>query len=183
MTDEVLRAALAAACAGRTSFRELREAGLLAQVVADWTPAARRTLEATAPERVTLHAGWSPRVEYAAGRPPWIEAPLQDFFGLSAGPSVAGGRVPVTLHLLGPNRRPVQVTTDLAGFWDRQYAAVKKELSRRYPRHAWPDDPRSAVPPARRAPRQRPGDPRCIPCRAARDPRHPRPRFLDCAGA
>lgn len=62
--------------------------------------------------------------------------------------------MPVTLHLLAPNRRPVQVTTDLAGFWDRHYEGVRRELSRRYPRHAWPDDPRTATPPTR-GPRRR----------------------------
>jgi ATP-dependent helicase HrpB len=66
---------------------------------------------------------------------------LQDFFGMSEGPRVAGGRVPVVLHLLAPNQRPVQLTQDLAGFWTRHYPQVRRELSRRYPRHAWPEKP------------------------------------------
>ena len=58
-----------------------------------------------------------------------------------------GGRVPVVLHLLAPNRRAVQVTTDLAGFWERHYPALRRELMRRYPRHDWPEDPLAARPP------------------------------------
>jgi ATP-dependent helicase HrpB len=95
------------------------------------------------------------RIQYEAGKPPWIESRLQDFFGAAAGPAVAGGRVPLVLHLLAPNQRAVQVTTDLSGFWDRHYPAIRRELMRRYPRHAWPEDPRTAAPPAPHAPRRR----------------------------
>ncbi|MGZ3697691.1 MAG: ATP-dependent helicase C-terminal domain-containing protein, partial [Bdellovibrionota bacterium] len=77
---------------------------------------------------------------------PWLESRLQDFFGMGKTPSLAQGRVPLTLHLLAPNQRAVQVTSDLAGFWQRGYAEVRKELSRRYPRHAWPEDPLHAKP-------------------------------------
>ncbi len=69
---------------------------------------------------------------------------------MTAGPTAAGGRVPLVLHLLAPNQRAVQVTTDLAGFWDRHYPAIRRELMRRYPRHAWPEDPRTAAPPVPR---------------------------------
>ena len=113
------------------------------------------SLAANAPERVALHGGWSPRVSYAAGKAPWIEAQVQDFFGLSRGPAVAGGRVPVTLHLLAPSHRPVQVTTDLEGFGERHWPAVRRELARGYPRHEWPEDPLSSSPPSRAAGRRR----------------------------
>ncbi|KYF58537.1 hypothetical protein BE08_13315, partial [Sorangium cellulosum] len=83
--------------------------------------------------------------------PPSLASRLQDFFGMAEGPRVAGGRVPVVLHLCAPNQRPVQVTTDLSGFWARHYPAIARELRRRYPKHAWPDDPARAAPPARRA--------------------------------
>jgi ATP-dependent helicase HrpB len=76
-----------------------------------------------------------------------VESRLQDFFGLAKGPAVAGGRVPLVLHLLAPNQRAVQVTQDLAGFWERHYPAIRRELMRRYPRHAWPEDPLTARPP------------------------------------
>ncbi|MEK7405682.1 MAG: ATP-dependent helicase C-terminal domain-containing protein, partial [Acidobacteriota bacterium] len=71
------------------------------------------------------------------------------FFGLRETPRVAGGKAPVVVHLLAPNNRPVQTTTDLAGFWERLYPQVRRELSRRYPRHAWPEDPLRARPPVR----------------------------------
>ena len=66
---------------------------------------------------------------------------IQELFGMRETPKVGGGRVPVLLHLLGPNYRPQQVTADLASFWQNAYPEVKKELRRRYPKHAWPDDP------------------------------------------
>jgi ATP-dependent helicase HrpB len=71
---------------------------------------------------------------------------LQELFGLDATPSVARGSVPLTLHLLSPAQRPVQVTRDLAGFWRNSYFEVRKELRGRYPKHAWPDDPMRAAP-------------------------------------
>jgi ATP-dependent helicase HrpB len=80
-------------------------------------------------------------IHYEQDRPPWIASRMQDFFGLQRGPSIADGRVPLVLHLLAPNQRPVQVTQDLAGFWVKHYPQLRRELARRYPRHAWPDDP------------------------------------------
>ncbi len=78
-------------------------------------------------------------MHYEPGKPPWIESRLQDFFGVRETPLI--GRTPVVVHLLAPNRRPVQVTTDLAGFWERLYPQVRRELSRRYPKHKWPENP------------------------------------------
>jgi len=150
-----LAAALTDLCQGRRSFADLREADLPGALLARLPGAARAALDRLAPERLTLPGGRGVRVEYEAGRAPWIESRLQDFFGLAQGPSVAGGAVPLTLHLLAPNLRAVQVTTDLAGFWERHYPALRRELGRRYPRHAWPEDPRHATPPAPRAPRSR----------------------------
>jgi len=150
-----LAAALGELCQGRRSFAELREADLPGAMLARLPGGARAALDRLAPDRITLPGGRTVRVEYQAGKPPWIESRLQDFFGLAQGPAVAGGAVPLTLHLLAPNQRAVQVTTDLAGFWERHYPALRRELSRRYPRHAWPDDPRHATPPAPRAPRSR----------------------------
>jgi ATP-dependent RNA helicase HrpB len=149
-TEADLAGALRALCAGRRSFAELREADLPGALLARLDPRARPALERLAPERVTLPGGRSARIRYEAGKPPWVESRLQDFFGMAAGPAIAGGRVPLVLHLLAPSQRAVQVTTDLSGFWDRHYPAIRRELMRRYPRHAWPEDPRSATPPAPR---------------------------------
>ncbi len=97
-----------------------------------------------------LPGGRKLRIEYEPGQAPAARSRLQDFFGMRAGPRVAGGKVPVVLHLLAPNGRAQQVTSDLAGFWERHYPAVRRELMRRYPRHAWPEDGASATPPAPR---------------------------------
>ena len=143
--EEDVRAALAGMCEGRRSFAELREAGrageLLERLRRRLAPEQWRLVAQTAPERVTLARGRQARVRYERGQAPSVESRLQDFFGMSEGPRVAGGRVPLVLRLLAPNGRPVQVTTDLAGFWAREYPRARRELGRRYPRHAWPEDP------------------------------------------
>ena len=72
---------------------------------------------------------------------------MQDFFGTLDTPRICNGTIPLVTHLLAPNMQSVQVTTDLAGFWERGYLEVKKELSRKYPRHSWPDNPKTAEPP------------------------------------
>jgi ATP-dependent helicase HrpB len=143
-----LEQALFAACASAVSFAELDRAELTTLFVAGLTAEQRRLLERETPERVQLGSGRSVPVRYEAGKPPFIESRLQDFFGAAEGPRIVGGRVPLTLHLLAPNQRAVQVTTDLAGFWQRHYPTIRRELMRRYPRHAWPEDGRTAAPPA-----------------------------------
>ncbi len=150
-SEDDLAAALRAACAGRRSFAELREASLEEALLGRLDPPQRQALARLAPDRVTLPGGRSVTVQYETGdKPPWIQSRLQDFFGMADGPRLAGGRVPLVLHLLAPNQRAVQVTTDLAGFWDRHYPALRRELMRRYPRHAWPEDPlRAQAPPPR----------------------------------
>ncbi|HJQ35320.1 MAG TPA: ATP-dependent helicase C-terminal domain-containing protein [Pyrinomonadaceae bacterium] len=143
--DEDLRAALAEMCEGRRGFAELREAArageLLERLRSRLTPEQSRLVAQMAPERVTLARGRQARVEYERGQAPSVASRLQDFFGMREGPRVAAGRVPLVLRLLAPSQRPVQVTTDLAGFWSREYPRVRRELGRRYPRHAWPEDP------------------------------------------
>jgi ATP-dependent helicase HrpB len=147
LDEDALKRGLRALCEGRRSFAELREAGLLRTLEEILGAKERALVERLAPERVELPGGRRARVEYEAGNPPWIASRLQDFFGMKQGPALAGGRVPLVLHLCAPSGRPVQVTTDLAGFWDRHYPSIRRELMRRYPKHAWPEDPRTAAPP------------------------------------
>ncbi|MGN6481555.1 ATP-dependent helicase HrpB [Luteibacter sp.] len=118
----------------------------------------RRALDAHAPDELTVPSGMTRRLEYGAqesepGAPPVLAVKLQELFGLADTPRVGDGRVPVMLHLLSPAGRPIQVTQDLSGFWDRTYPEVKKELKGRYPRHPWPDDPWTAVATHRAKPR------------------------------
>jgi ATP-dependent helicase HrpB len=138
--DAAVKTALAQLCEGCTSFAELRQAGLLDALKAGLGRKAA-DVERLAPERVTLPSGRSTVVHYEPGKPPHIASRMQDFFGMSDGPRVGGGRVPLVLELLAPNGRAQQVTTDLAGFWQRHYPAIRKELMRKYPKHAWPEDP------------------------------------------
>jgi len=144
-------AGLAAVLArGRRSLAEVREADPAAELLGALSPESARLLARELPERLTLPGGRSVPVHYASGQPPWIASRLQDFFGMHEGPALARGRVPLVLHLLAPNQRAVQVTRDLAGFWSRHYPSLRRELGRRYPRHAWPEDPLHASPPAPR---------------------------------
>ncbi|TPG06445.1 ATP-dependent helicase HrpB [Rhodanobacter glycinis] len=115
----------------------------------------RRVLDAQAPESLIVPSGQSRRLEYPDGEPPVLAVKLQELFGLADTPRVGGGRIPVTLHLLSPAGRPIQVTQDLKGFWERTYPEVRKELKGRYPRHPWPDDPWTATPTHRARPRPR----------------------------
>ena len=147
LDDATLRATLVAACEGLSSFAQLRQRGLAARLVDALDARLRSRLAADAPMAVILPGGRSVRVNYQPDQPPWIESRLQDFFGMEMGPAIAGGRVPLTLHLLAPNGRAVQVTRDLDSFWRQHYPALRRELSRRYPRHSWPEDGRRASPP------------------------------------
>ena len=92
-------------------------------------------------------------VDYSDPRAPSASVRIQELFGLLETPSVGLGRMPLTLHLLSPARRPVQVTRDLAGFWKTSYFDVRKDLRGRYPKHPWPDDPANAAPTRRAKPR------------------------------
>jgi ATP-dependent helicase HrpB len=141
--DDALATLLARACEGMTSFAELRKASLLELLDAQ-TAEHRAALDRMAPTHLQLPRRRVP-VHYELDRPPWIASRLQDFFGLPRGPAVAGGRVPLVLHLLAPNQRPVQVTQDLTGFWQRHYPELRRQLMRRYPKHAWPEDPMTLI--------------------------------------
>jgi ATP-dependent helicase HrpB len=105
----------------------------------------RRQMEEQAPSHVTVPSGSSVRVDYTEGETPVLRVKLQEMFGQADTPRLAGGKVPVMLHLLSPAQRPVQVTQDLKGFWQRTWPEVKKELKGRYPKYQWPEDPTVAV--------------------------------------
>lgn len=127
-------------CVGLRSFAELKKATTGFAAVLEHKVGARR-LNEIAPERVRLQNGRQAKVHYERGKPPWIASRLQDFFGMRETPRIGLNRTPVVVHLLAPNQRPVQTTTDLAGFWERLYPQVRRELMRRYPKHSWPERP------------------------------------------
>jgi ATP-dependent helicase HrpB len=132
--------ALRELCAGLRSFAELKSAAANLVAVLEQKVDARR-LNEIAPVRIRLQGGRPTKVHYEHGKQPWIASRLQDFFGMSETPRIGPERTPVVVHLLAPNQRAVQTTTDLAGFWERLYPQVRRELMRRYPRHAWPERP------------------------------------------
>ena len=140
---------------GLSALQPLRQRGHELLVVDggsfDW--AARKRLDDCAPTEIAVPSGRTAAVDYTQGDAPVLAVKLQELFGLADTPRVANGRVPLVLHLLSPAGRPVQVTRDLANFWREGYAAVKKDLKGRYPRHPWPDDPMNAPATARAKPR------------------------------
>lgn len=125
----------------RADLAKVDVAGLLRGLL-PWDLAKR--LEEYAPERVEVPSGSRIRVDYSGERPV-LAVKVQELFGWDAAPRLAGGRVPLVVHLLSPAGRPAAVTADLASFWREGYRAVRAELRGRYPRHPWPEDPASAV--------------------------------------
>jgi ATP-dependent helicase HrpB len=138
---------LAGAIEGRLSLRELDEVDWEAQTssalvelcpglrLRDWTPTS---ILLPGPPQGARPGPRNAKIHYRLGHAPWVESRLQDFWGLKATPTILAGRLALTLHLLAPNQRAVQVTKDLPGFWERAYPEIRKELSRNYPRHFWP---------------------------------------------
>ncbi|MEO7857318.1 MAG: ATP-dependent helicase C-terminal domain-containing protein, partial [Gemmatimonadaceae bacterium] len=134
----------------RSQVEQLDLAGVLSGSL---TWEQRRALDDLAPTHVTVPTGSRIAVDYDDPSTPALAVRLQELFGLAETPSIAGGAVTLTLRLLSPARRPVQVTRDLAGFWRSSYFAVRKDLRGRYPKHEWPENPLAAAPTRRPKPR------------------------------
>jgi ATP-dependent helicase HrpB len=147
-------ASVTALCANRTSFAEVRAAGVLSALQRMLTPVQLTTLEREAPTHFLLPSGRRAAIVYHPENPPAVAARIQELFGLVHTPRLSRGRIPVVIHVLAPNQRPVQVTDDLESFWHNTYAEVRKQLRGRYPKHHWPEDPLTATPSSRRSRRQ-----------------------------
>ena len=142
LAPDLVEQALRSLSYGLKSFSELRSAassGALFASLEGMLP--MREIEEIAPGFVKLPSGRRARIQYVDGQQPWVASRLQDFFGMKNTPTVARGAVPLVVHLLAPNQRPVQMTTDLASFWTNLYPQLRRALSRRYPKHAWPEKP------------------------------------------
>ena len=113
----------------------------------------KQKLEAEAPTHFEAPTGNRHAIDYESAGAPALHIRVQELFGLTLHPSIANGKLPLTLHLLSPAHRPIQITRDLPGFWKGSWSAVKAEMKGRYPRHPWPDDPAAAAPTARAKPR------------------------------
>lgn len=144
---------LAPRLAGMSRRDDLRRLNLRAALAALLDARQQRLLEELAPAHLVVPSGSRIALDYAAGELPVLAVRLQELFGLRETPRIAAGRVAVQVQILSPAQRPVQVTQDLAGFWAGSYAEVRKALRGRYPKHAWPEDPTTAV--AGRGPKRR----------------------------
>jgi ATP-dependent helicase HrpB len=144
LDEAAVRSLLPDVCHGLRTLEEVRAADWLPRLHGLVGEPAVRDVERLAPTHLDLPNGRRQRLTYDGVGPPVLAARIQELFGVAETPRVAAGRVPVLLHLLGPNHRPQQVTADLAGFWSTTYPRVRQELRRRYPKHAWPDDPLTA---------------------------------------
>lgn len=137
LTDDDKKHIIAELCHGANSFKELKEREVK-PVVMSWLSAAQRELlDKHAPERSTLPNGRTPKVNYESGKSPFIAIRIQELYDVNQTPRIALGRVPVTVHILTPGMKPIQVTQDLANFWREHYPKIKSELARRYPKHLW----------------------------------------------
>jgi len=139
--DQQLQEMLLDIARGLRSLDDLRAADWLAALQAKVGYDRINEIDRLAPPELQLPNGNRHAIAYEPGKPPLLAVRIQEMFGTAETPRIGGGRVPLLLHLLGPNYRPQQVTSDLASFWQNGYPELKKELRRRYPKHAWPDDP------------------------------------------
>ena len=156
LSDEALAADpgwLAPFLVGKTKLDEISADDLASALDAALPWDLMRRLNDEAPTHFQAPTGTAAPIDYEAEGGPAIALRVQELFGLNEHPSMAGGRIPLTLHLLSPAYRPIQITRDLPGFWRGSWAAVRSDLRGRYPRHFWPEDPAAAQPTARAKPR------------------------------
>ena len=158
LSDEALAADpgwLAPFLLGKTRLDEIAPEDLASALGAALPRDLARRLDNEAPTDFRAPTGTAVAIDYAAEGGPAIALRVQELFGLKEHPSLAQGRIPLTLELLSPAHRPIQITRDLPGFWRGSWAAVRADLRGRYPRHLWPEDPAAAAPTARAKPRGR----------------------------
>ena len=137
ITDGDKQAIIEQLCHGAVSYKDLKEREVKPVVMSWLSSAQRELLDRHAPERLTLPNGRTPKVNYEPGKPPYISLRIQELYDVNQTPKIALGRVPVTVHILTPGMKPVQVTQDLANFWREHYPKLKSELARKYPKHFW----------------------------------------------
>ena len=153
LSDEALAANpawLAPFLIGKTRLDEIGADDLAGALDAMLPWDLKRRLDDEAPTHFRAPTGTQAPIDYDTEGGPAIALRVQELFGLNTHPSLAGGRIPLTLHLLSPANRPIQITRDLPGFWRGSWAAVRSDLRGRYPRHFWPEDPAAAAPTATR---------------------------------
>jgi ATP-dependent helicase HrpB len=134
---------------GITSLKQLKKLDLFPLLLALLSWQQQKKLDTLAPTHFLVPSGSRVKLLYQPGEPPILAVRLQEMFGAIDTPTVCNGQVPLRVHLLSPARRPIQITSDLKGFWTSSYHLVKKDMAGRYPKHYWPDDPLQAEPTSR----------------------------------
>ena len=137
ITDDDKKSIIEQLCHGAVSYKDIKEREVKPIVMSWLSQAQRALLDKHAPERLTLPNGRTPKVNYEPGRVPFISLRIQELYDVNQTPQIALGRVPVTVHILTPGMKPIQVTQDLANFWREHYPKIKSELARKYPKHFW----------------------------------------------
>jgi ATP-dependent helicase HrpB len=137
ITEEDRRHIIEQLCHGAVSYKDIKEREVKPLVMSWLSAAQRELLDKHAPERLSLPNGRTPKVVYEDGKSPYIALRIQELYDVNQTPKVALGRVPVTVHILTPGMKPIQVTQDLANFWREHYPRIKSELQRKYPKHLW----------------------------------------------
>jgi ATP-dependent helicase HrpB len=137
ITEDDRHSIIAQLCDGAVSYKDIKEREVKPVVVSWLSQTQRELLDKHAPERLTLSNGRTPKVTYENNRAPFISLRIQELYDVQQTPKVAMGRAPVTVHILTPGMKPVQVTQDLANFWREHYPKIKSELQRKYPKHLW----------------------------------------------
>ncbi len=149
-TDDDKALAIAQICHGAVAYKDIKDANVW-RVLRDWlSPAQSSALDAYCPERINLPNGQTAKITYEHGRDPHISVRVSHLFGVWETPMICNDRVPLLVHILTPGQKPWQMTKDLKSFWASGYAQMKKEVAGRYPRHPWPDDPKSWTPTPRK---------------------------------
>ena len=126
---------------GMSSLADLKSLNWPSEILRAYLGDQVHVLRDLLPTDMILPSGRRAKIHYSLTQPPWVQSRLQDFFGMKKGPVLLNGRLPLLIHLLAPNQRPVQVTSDLESFWKNHYPELRPALSRRYPRHSWPENP------------------------------------------
>jgi ATP-dependent helicase HrpB len=137
ITEDDKKSIIEQLCHGAVSYKDIKEREVKPVVMSWLSSVQRELLDKHAPERLTLPNGRTPKVNYEPGRAPFISLRIQELYDVNQTPRIALGRVPVTVHILTPGMKPIQVTQDLASFWREHYPKIKSELARKYPKHLW----------------------------------------------
>jgi len=149
LSAEQIRGFIEMAAFNKTSIKGVLDQDLVGLLESTLDRSWVKLFKEQLPSHFTAATGHAHKIDYSEPHAAYVDVRLQEMFGVTVTPKILNGKIPITFRLLGPNYRPVQVTSDIASFWKNAYVEVRKELRTRYPKHSWPDDPLTATPEAR----------------------------------